>query len=449
MSDDATSASAVESVADTVSGAGLRALLVHPAVERNRKLISGAALLLALGGWMVGFVLNDLAWAMTSWCVALLVSILLVVAWIVGDPALPSLQSFRIGNSKPLGLPDGFAVSCMAITLFLTAMISVSKSNLVKPHTVRRQIVDIEFVSNADAENHNDILPGTKAAAGQKERHTNSSVTVPGLALTEHLAPKAKSTSMRQRAVKPSPPTAMAQAPSQLRFSVAPYAITSPPPQAKTATTNSERGPNKPDARARTDKGLEEGRNARENRSINAAASRQPVLFMKDESETRWMTKTFSSSSSHGLKRTSSPVMLEEAKPAEMVEVMDTQGDHGATKQWQPGGHSKGGEGAATPIADYLKEVHRVIKRAWTPPRGEPRTAEILFRIRPGGELCSIRLVRSSGSPDADEAAMNAISACSPFKPLPPQLKLSFLDLQYTFNYSVDRLSELPNQSVQ
>ena len=63
------------------------------------------------------------------------------------------------------------------------------------------------------------------------------------------------------------------------------------------------------------------------------------------------------------------------------------------------------------------------------------------------GTLASIKLVTSSGDSDADGSAMRAIAACSPFKSLPTDYPAAYLDLQYTFNYSVDELSEVGGEA--
>jgi TonB family protein len=143
--------------------------------------------------------------------------------------------------------------------------------------------------------------------------------------------------------------------------------------------------------------------------------------------------------------RSRQPV-LEEVAPPEMMEITENQGDNG-NDTYQPGGRSSGGTGKKTQLIGYLKELHRRIKHAWTPPAGEERSAEILFRIRKNGTLASIKLVASSGDSDADASAMRAIAACSPFKSLPTDYPAAYLDLQYTFNYKVDELSEVGGEA--
>jgi TonB family protein len=148
------------------------------------------------------------------------------------------------------------------------------------------------------------------------------------------------------------------------------------------------------------------------------------------------------------LKEKSNDILLEEVKPPEMVELTENSGDN-SSALWQPGGNSSGGEGSPSMLLTYLKELHKKIKNAWSPPYGEAHSAEILFRLRKNGQLVSEKLVRSSGDNTSDEAAMHAIASCAPFKALPGDYLPEYLDLQYTFNYKVDELTEASNASSQ
>ena len=134
---------------------------------------------------------------------------------------------------------------------------------------------------------------------------------------------------------------------------------------------------------------------------------------------------------------------MEESSPVELFEVVDNEGDAGI-EIFQSGGRSSGGKGAPSTLQEYLKQLHKRIKRAWSPPNGDPRVAQILFRITKEGKLKQIRLVRSSGNSDCDESAINAITACAPFKGLPADFAADCLDIKYTFNYKIDSLSEVP-----
>jgi TonB family protein len=138
---------------------------------------------------------------------------------------------------------------------------------------------------------------------------------------------------------------------------------------------------------------------------------------------------------------------MEEVQPPELVEIVNNEGDQ-SFNLWQPGGNSTSGSGAHSELTNYLKELNRKIRRAWSPPRGQSRRAEILFRIKRSGTLALLRVLRSSGDPQADEAALQAITASSPFGGLPADYKLSYIDVAYKFNYTVDQLSEVTGGPV-
>jgi TonB family protein len=140
--------------------------------------------------------------------------------------------------------------------------------------------------------------------------------------------------------------------------------------------------------------------------------------------------------------------VLEEVAPAQLLEM--TEQNEKASEVSQNGGHSKGGTGSQTLLVAYLRDVHRRIKHAWTPGADDiTGSAQIMFRIRKNGRLVSMRLIRSSGESDTDDSAMHAITACAPFKPLPPEFTADYLDLLYTFNYKVDQLSEVPHAELE
>ena len=142
------------------------------------------------------------------------------------------------------------------------------------------------------------------------------------------------------------------------------------------------------------------------------------------------------------------PIQIEEVAPAKLLEVTDNDGD-GGTDVWQAGGRSQGGKGARSLLANYLKELHKRLKRAWSPPTGTSSgKAEILFRLRKDGQLCSIKLATSSGDPAVDESALSAISNCAPYSQLPSEYPQEFLDLRYTFNYTADELKAVDTLTV-
>jgi TonB family protein len=86
----------------------------------------------------------------------------------------------------------------------------------------------------------------------------------------------------------------------------------------------------------------------------------------------------------------------------------------------------------------YMRELQRRIKMNWDPPKGnESKRVVLLFKIAKDGRLLSNRVLKTSGIPNADKAALSAVELTAPFKPLPPGVKNSSIDIQFTFDYNV------------
>lgn len=86
----------------------------------------------------------------------------------------------------------------------------------------------------------------------------------------------------------------------------------------------------------------------------------------------------------------------------------------------------------------YMRELQRRIKMNWDPPKGnESKRVVLLFKIAKDGRLLSCSVFKSSGLPGADKAAINAVQATAPFRPLPPEFKGQSIDIQFTFDYNV------------
>ena len=86
----------------------------------------------------------------------------------------------------------------------------------------------------------------------------------------------------------------------------------------------------------------------------------------------------------------------------------------------------------------YMRELKRRIKMNWDPPKGnESKRVVLLFKIAKDGRLLSCSVFKSSGLPSADKAAINAVQATAPFRPLPAEYKNSSIDIQFTFDYNV------------
>ena len=85
-----------------------------------------------------------------------------------------------------------------------------------------------------------------------------------------------------------------------------------------------------------------------------------------------------------------------------------------------------------------MRDLQRRIKMNWDPPKGnESKRVVLLFKIAKDGRLLSCSVYKSSGLPNADAAALNAVKLTAPFRPLPVDFKGQSIDIQFTFDYNV------------
>ena len=86
----------------------------------------------------------------------------------------------------------------------------------------------------------------------------------------------------------------------------------------------------------------------------------------------------------------------------------------------------------------YMRDLEQRIRRNWTPPKGDSSKRIIItFTIGRDGRLLSHKIVKSSGVPLADRAALSAIELTAPFRPLPPEFKGQSVPIEFTFDYNV------------
>ena len=86
----------------------------------------------------------------------------------------------------------------------------------------------------------------------------------------------------------------------------------------------------------------------------------------------------------------------------------------------------------------YLRDLQRRIKMNWDPPKWDDSTRVILiFKIAKDGRLLSCSVLKSSGVPGIDKAALEAVKATEPFKPLPAKFKGKSVNIEFSFDYNV------------
>lgn len=104
---------------------------------------------------------------------------------------------------------------------------------------------------------------------------------------------------------------------------------------------------------------------------------------------------------------------------------------------------SGGGKGLAgvDALADfdfgpYISSVTQRIKRNFNPPsKDDSLKAVVVFDIARSGSVSGVRILRSSGLPMFDDAALSAVRVSSPFRAFPPEANKSSIHMEFTFDY--------------
>jgi TonB family protein len=362
------------------------------------------------------------------WCITLLfVSALALLRVHALRTARVSATTPKVSRNQQLpGFMESCAISYVLFSLSVSGWMLFHHFHASEPLVVKRQVVDIQLTSLNDFSDRHELLPSSKLLPILRQRSATAKVD-------------------RQGALSSVPIVASAAAPAgaSVRASVgaalaARHALTpvSRTQDKKTALTKRTTTAQWNHSRSSTPPIFAESHFVISQPQPDQIPSNERVKPSQSNPSVNHVHQTKNGRKNHN------EIFLEEVAPPDMVELVDSQGD-ASLEVWQPGGHSTQGTGSHSLLVDYLKYLHRRIKKAWSPPSGETRSAEILFRIRRDGRLFSLKLVNSSGDSSSDEAAMHAIASCSPFKALPSDYTPEYIDLQYTFNYKVDQLTEI------
>lgn len=88
-------------------------------------------------------------------------------------------------------------------------------------------------------------------------------------------------------------------------------------------------------------------------------------------------------------------------------------------------------------FAPYMAQVQQHIKEHWHPSSfNKSKHTVVQFKIHRNGSISQLRISSSSGIPEMDQAALNAINQAAPFPPLPAGAP-SDVDIEFTFDYNV------------
>jgi TonB family protein len=368
-----------------------------------------AATVIALASlvWVSGLAALGYAQSALPWCITLAVTACgaILNSRKSTNPFAP--QAVISAERQPLSFMESYAATYLVVSLVLSSWIVYHLLYKPPPLKVVRQVVDIQLSSLADVIDRKDPLPGMT----EKDELRKRTASV----LTSHGSLTALPSSV---------PTVPHPTPARVDGADSRTARTSPDKtQSKT--------PQLTDAKMIVVQPLKQSPS--EIAATNQIAANNPMQVKR-------MLPAAPQPKPREA-RDGQP-FLEEVQPPEMVEMIDNDGTN-ALDVWQAGGHSSGGSGSRSDLVAYLRDVNRRIKSAWSPPRGAPWKTEILFRIRKPGQLASARVTRSSGNAEADEAAMKAVVASAPFRELPADYPHAYLDLRYSFNYSVDQLTDV------
>lgn len=118
-------------------------------------------------------------------------------------------------------------------------------------------------------------------------------------------------------------------------------------------------------------------------------------------------------------------------------------GGYGTGNMGNPGpGNPKGAPGIdaikSPQWGPYMRALEAKIKQNWHPPKGDQsKRVVLLFKIGKNGELLSVRVSKTSGSPENDQAAIRAVKMSAPFRALPPEFTGSSVEIDFTFDYNV------------
>ena len=90
-------------------------------------------------------------------------------------------------------------------------------------------------------------------------------------------------------------------------------------------------------------------------------------------------------------------------------------------------------------ITSYMKTTQVKIKNNWKPSSEKSGRVVISYKINKDGTLKDYKIISSSGIKELEKEAVNALKKSSPFGPLPKAFDGENVDVQFTFDYNVEK----------
>jgi hypothetical protein len=327
-----------------------------------------------------------------------------------------------------------FSFALPAILLVNYLFFHIDLNQLRKPNPTR-QIVEIELVAPSDAIDRKEILPSSDKEIANKARK-GALYTVASPALTGAPVPRSN-----PRSNLTSLPDSRSANNYKTNLAI------KPEKQPDLLAANKAKAEPKAKSDAIRQQTPGEG---------NISSKVPPLTFKAPDN---WKTiivakgkdnsiafSAYSKTMATKAKPQNSQALLSEVEPANMIESIDNDGKL-TPLTIQSGGRSNNGSGAPSDLHEYLKLLNQKVRNKWIPPRGIDRIAIIEFRISKAGKLVSTKTlphgVAANVDTEAEAAAIDALNKTFPFLPLPEEIKTSFLDVRYTFNYRFNQISEV------
>ncbi|MDJ0901160.1 MAG: TonB family protein [Xenococcus sp. MO_188.B8] len=83
----------------------------------------------------------------------------------------------------------------------------------------------------------------------------------------------------------------------------------------------------------------------------------------------------------------------------------------------------------------YFAEIQRRVRRNWHPKyAAQEYTTVLSFSIQRNGQITLLSVSRTSGSPEVDREALEAVQDSGPFDPLPANFPADMLNVEFNFN---------------